>query len=263
VDVSVFRLVGAPAPWEARVLAPVLAIGGRTSASHTTAAALHGIPGFGRGTPEITVSRDGDRRRRGVIVHTSTDLDRCERVVVDGVPTTDLGRTLLDLARTTGDRRLHRCIEWSRRERGTTWSSLISTLARHARRGRPGIRRFRRVILANVHREEVTDSDFELLVLALLAEAGLPTPVLHHRVFDGTRFVAEVDLSYPPLHLAIELDGGVHLLPEVREKDLRKQNDLVLLGWTVLRFTYERFRRNPEGVVAEIRSAIRAASTAA
>ena len=32
-------------------------------------------------------------------------------------------RTLLDLARTTGDRRLHRCIEWSRRERGTTWSS--------------------------------------------------------------------------------------------------------------------------------------------
>jgi len=249
-DVSVYQLTGAPASWEGRVLAPLLAIGGPALASHLTAAALHSVPGFGRGTPEISV-------------HTSTDLDRCERVVVDGVPVTDVARTLLDIGRLVGDRRLLRAIEWARREGKVDWPTLISTLARHARRGRPGIRRLRRVIVANVERDEITDSDFELLVLALIAEAGLPTPVLHHRVLDGERFVAEVDLAYPALQIAIELDGRVHLDADVHERDVARQNDLVLAGWTVLRFSYERYRRRPEQVVAEIRAAISAARLAA
>ena len=258
VDVSTYRLAGAPRPWEARVLAPILAIGGRTMASHSSAAALHGLPGFGRGTPEISVSRRGDRRRSGVIVHTSTDLERCTRVVVDGVPTTDVARTLLDIGRFVADQRLLRAIEWARRSDKADWSSLISTLAHHARRGRPGIRRLRRVITANMDRAEVTDSDFELLVLTLLREAGLPAPVLHHRIYDDGRFVAEVDLAYPTRKIAIELDGPIHLDPEVHERDLPRQNDLVLVGWTVLRFTYERFRTHPERVVAEIRAALAA-----
>jgi hypothetical protein len=259
VDVSVYRLAGVACSWEARVLAPILGTGACALASHTTAAALHGIPGFGRGTPEISIPRAGDRRRRDVIVHTSTDLDRCTSVLVRGVPTTDMARTLLDLARKTADKRLLRAIEWSRRERLTDWSGIISTLARHARRGRPGIRRLRRVIVANMDRDEVTDSDFELLVLALLREVGLPSPVLHHHVYDGERFVAEVDLAYPELKIAIELDGGIHLHSDVHERDLLKQNDLVLVGWTVLRFSYERFRQSPERVVAEIRAALEAA----
>jgi hypothetical protein len=113
------------------------------------------------------------------------------------------------------------------------------------------------VILTNMHRDEVTDSDFELLVLGLLAEAGLPTPVLHHRVIEGKRFLAEVDLAYPALKIAIELDGAVHLQRDVRERDLPRQNDLVLAGWIVLRFSWRRFAEHPDRVLAEIRAAIR------
>jgi hypothetical protein len=204
------------------------------------------------------VPRGYEHRRDGVRVHTSTDLHRSQSVVVDGIPVTGLHRTLLDLGRFVADGRLLRSIEWARRERGMTWSELIETLARHARRGRPGIRRLRRVIAANVHRSEVTDSDFELLVLILLAEAGLPAPVLHHRVMDGERFVAEVDLAYPHLRIAIELDGAAHLQAQVRERDLPRQNDLVLVGWTVLRFTWKRFVERPDLIVAEVRTAIRA-----
>lgn len=262
-DVGVYRLVGMPKPWEARVLAPLLAIGGGAVASHLTAAALHGIPGFGRGTPEISVPRRSDRRRDELIVHTSTDLERTTPTIVDGVPTTDLARTILDIGRVVGPMRQLRAIEWSRREGRLDWPDLIGTLARHARRGRPGIRRLRRVITANVERSEITDSDFELLVLALLAEAGLPEPVLHHRVYVDGRFVAEVDLAYPALKIAIELDGKVHLEADVREHDLMRQNDLVLAGWIVLRFTYERYRTRPEQLIAEIRAAINAARAAA
>jgi hypothetical protein len=263
VDVGVYRLAGAPRSWEARVLAPIISIGRGAIASHFAAASLHGIPGIGRGVPEISIPRGAEHRRGDVRVHTSTDLDRCRRVLCSGVPTTDIERTLLDIGRKAGDMRLLRAIEWARRQGLTDWPTLISSLARHARRGRPGIRRMRRVIAANVERAEVTDSDFELLVLALLAEAGLPTPELHHKVYDGDRFVAEVDLALPRLRIAIELDGRVHLEESVRERDLPRQNDLVLLGWTVLRFSWRRFVDHPERIVAEIRAAIANATRAA
>jgi very-short-patch-repair endonuclease len=261
-DDGVYRLVGAPTTWEGRVLAPILSVGGRTVASHTTAAALHGIPGFGEGTPEVSIERGLGMRSSTIRVHTSTDLDRTEPVVLRGIPCTSFSRTILDLARTTSDKRLLRCIEWGRRTQRADWPDLISTLARHARRGRPGIRRLRRVIMAHADRREVTDSDFELLFLAFLREHAMREPVLHHRVLDGDRFVAEVDLCFPDLKIAIELDGSVHLQDEVREKDLRRQNDLVLLGWTILRFTWKRFTELPEAVLAEIRAAVRTAQAA-
>jgi predicted transcriptional regulator of viral defense system len=258
-DRAVFRLVGAPTGWTARVLAPVLSAGPPALASHYAAAALHGIPGIGRGTPELSIPRGTEHRRRDVRVHTSSDLDRCSRVLIDGVPTTDISRTILDIARRSSDDHVLRAMEWARRSDRASWSMLISTLAHHARRGRPGIQRMRRVISEHAHREEITDSDFELLTLALMREAGLPEPELHLRVFDGDRFVAEVDLGYPLLKIAIELDGSIHLDEAVRERDLPRQNDLILLGWTVLRFTWKRFTERPDLVVAEIRAALRAA----
>jgi very-short-patch-repair endonuclease len=258
-DHRVYRLVGVPPSWQSRLLAPILSAGPGAMASHHAAAALHGAPGFGRGVPELSIPRGEKFRRPELRIHTSTDLARCEREIVDGIPVTDVARTMLDLARTVGDQRLLRTIEWARRAGETDWPGLITTLAVHARRGRPGVRRLRRLILANAHRAEITDSDLELLALALLREHGLPEPVLHHRVYDAGRFVAEVDLAYPELMIAIELDGSIHLLKDVHERDLPRQNDLILLGWTVLRFTWDRLQRSPDRLIDEVRAARRAA----
>ena len=262
-DRSVYRLVGPPLTWRSRLLAPILSSGPDAMASHLAAAALHGLDGYPEGTPELSIPRGLGRRRPDIRVHTSTDLDRCTRMVVDGIPVTDVARTILDVGRVVGDRRLHRTIEGARRGGLTDWPRIIATLAVHARRGRPGVARLRRVIAANAHRDEITDSDLELLVLALLREAGLPEPVLHHRVYDGARFVAEVDLAYPDLRIAIEIDGRVHLEAEVRERDLPRQNDLVLSGWIVLRFTWSRYRTRPASIVAEVRAARQAALSCA
>jgi len=166
----------------------------------------------------------------------------------------------LDLARRTSDERLLQAIESAGRLRLASWSELIATLAKHARRGRPGIQRLRRVIAANVHRDEITDSDFELLVLALLVEHGLPEPVVHHRRLgpDG-RFIAEIDLAYPGLRIAIELDSGVHRRRDVFERDRPRQNHIVLDGWIILRFTWAMFRSHPEAIVEQVLAAIRLA----
>lgn len=257
VQPLVYRVVGAPLTWHGRLLAPILSAGPPAAATHFAAAALHEIPGIGTGTPELSIPRGTRLDRTEVIVHTSTDLDRCAVSPIHAVPTTDFERTILDVGRKLGDGRLLRAIEFGRRTGRTDWSSLILTLRRHARRGRPGVARLRRIIAANAHREETTDSDLELLVIALLLEHGLPEPVVHHRIFAGGRFVAEVDLAYPELKIAIELDGRIHLDPVVHERDLPRQNDLILEGWIVLRFTWRRLQQRPESIVAEVRSARR------
>jgi very-short-patch-repair endonuclease len=260
VDHGVHLIAGAPLDWSTQELAAVLAAGPGATASHFAAARLWGL-GFRTAGLEVSIPRGRKYRRANVRTHESTDLDRCRVVPRDAVPVTDPNRTLLDLGRYIGVQRLARVTETARRSDLVDWSSLIATLARHARRGRPGVRRLRAVILAGAHRAEVTDTDVELLVLSLLTEAGLPEPVLHHRVHDGQRFVAEVDLAYPQWKIAIECDGDVHLLSEVRERDLPRQNDLLLEGWIVLRFSRDRVWARPEAIVSEVRTAIAARRT--
>jgi very-short-patch-repair endonuclease len=263
VDRGVYLIAGASWDWPTQQLAAVLAAGPGAAASHLAAARLWDLPGFAKASLEVSIPRGRRYRRPGVRTHESTDLDRCAIVQRDGVPVTDADRTLLDLGRYVGRQRLDRAIEAARRAGHVSWSSLTATLAVHARRGRPGVRRLRGVILSSAHREEVTDTDMELIVLSIIREAGLPEPVLHHRVDEWGRFVAEVDLCYPDLRIAIECDGSIHLDAAVRERDLARQNDLVLAGWTVLRFSWDRVRARPDRVVAEIRAAIDAAQAAA
>src|SRR3546814_98267 len=208
---TVYRVRGAPRSPDTQLLANVLSAPGLAAVSHLAAARRLKIPGYRDAPPEITVPRGTRLRRSGLIVHESTDLDRCKIVDVDGIPTTETGRTLLDLARFVGPRRLLRNIEWCRRQELVDWPELFDVLAAHARRGRPGIRLLREAIAANSHRIEVADTDVELLVIALLREHGLPEPELHHRVYQGDRFVAELDLAYPARKIALECDGDVHL----------------------------------------------------
>ena len=256
VDRGVFLIASAPFGWEARMHAAVLAAGEGAAVSHLAGARLFQWSGFSTALPELTIPRGRRYRRQGVRTHESTDLERCSITTRDGIPVTDPARTLLDVGRYVGVARLSRVVEGARRQGDVTWSSVIACLAAHARRGRPGIRRLRAVILADAHRSEVTDTDMELMVLSILREGGCPEPVVHHRVMAGERFVAEVDLAYPQWKIAIECDGSVHRLEEVHDRDLARQNDLVLEGWTVLRFSWERVRSRPDLVLAEVRAAL-------
>ena len=60
----------------------------------------------------------------------------------------------------------------------------------------------------------------------------------------------------PKVRIAIECDGDVHLLKDVHERDLPRQNDLVLNGWCILRFTPDRYWKRPQSIIAEVRAAV-------
>jgi very-short-patch-repair endonuclease len=74
----------------------------------------------------------------------------------------------------------------------------------------------------------------------------------------GIRFGPyEIDLGFPEVKVAIEVDGWAWRVDADRFRtDRRKQNTLVAAGWTVLRFTWHDLQKRPTQVVAEIRAAL-------
>ena len=69
--------------------------------------------------------------------------------------------------------------------------------------------------------------------------------------------VARVDYAYPEARLAIEADGYRWHSGRVRwEQDRARLNELTLLGWRIIHVTWSELIRNPEAVVARIRTAL-------
>jgi very-short-patch-repair endonuclease len=82
----------------------------------------------------------------------------------------------------------------------------------------------------------------------------LSLPERQHWV-PGTRY--RLDYAWPAAHLAVEVDGYEdHSRLEVFGYDRRRQNVLVLAGWTVLRFTWADVRDRPAHVGAQIVQAL-------
>ena len=72
-----------------------------------------------------------------------------------------------------------------------------------------------------------------------------------------------IDIAFPHLRLAIEIDGRLHEEDEdLFESDRWRQNALVADGWLVLRFTWRMLREHPDAVVAAILQAMLSRSDA-
>jgi hypothetical protein len=99
-------------------------------------------------------------------------------------------------------------------------------------------------------------SPMESRIRMALLLAGLPTPVLQHPVIvEGRRY--ELDLAHPELKVAIEYDGLVHRTQRRAHRDLRREADLVRLGWTILRFDAATVLHQPVGSAVAVRSELR------
>jgi hypothetical protein len=178
VHPRVYRLAGAPWTWEGRVFAAVMALGGDAAASHQCAARLHGI-GFANASPEVSVSRGNYQKLAGITVRTSRDMDRCDRVICNSIPTTDAARTVLDVARRLHGTNLRNFVEDGRRLELFTWHDLFVSLAKHARKGRRGVTNMREAIIAGAVNDGITDTESELVALSLLRQHGSGTSPLY------------------------------------------------------------------------------------
>ncbi len=69
-----------------------------------------------------------------------------------------------------------------------------------------------------------------------------------------------VDVAFPDRMLAVEIDGmAFHRDAETFQRDRRRRNDLIALGWTVLNYTWADLTERPGGYVVErVRQALAA-----
>ncbi|MDP1795576.1 MAG: hypothetical protein Q8K63_15675 [Acidimicrobiales bacterium] len=256
---GVYRIAGVPWTWKARVMAVVLAAGPGAVVSHLCACRLHGF-GFTKAPIEITVPRGRRCFIKGVIVHTSTDLVLNADTKVDGIPVTDPDRTMLDIAKLLKPVAFGKAVEQARRSEDVDWHSLIKCLTTHARRGRPGIRKLRTLIVVNMHNDEVTDTDSELIALSLLRESGFAEPVLQHRIYDADGILqAEMDFAWLDRLVNIEINGEVHRQEEVIAKDDERDHYVRGLGWTVRRVWWKIPVYEPAKFIRIVRETLRSA----
>ncbi|MEY2431702.1 MAG: hypothetical protein QOC92_1427 [Acidimicrobiaceae bacterium] len=148
------------------------------------------------------------------------------------------------------------------RRRLVTWPELWECLVLHARRGRNGVARFRRILVKRWGKRGPRGV-FVRTVHTLLTDAGLAEPIAEHPVKVGGASY-RVDLAYPEAKVAIELDDKEsHLTDKAFEEDRIRENRLKLAGWLVLRYTWDRLINEPNVIVDEVREALRSRSCAA
>jgi very-short-patch-repair endonuclease len=253
IHTGVYAPVPVRSSWLQSLMAAVLCGGPSAFASHRAAAALRQLDGVNERLVEISVK--AGRQIRGAVVHRRGPGDDPTVVVLDGIPATGLERTLLDLTAVVSPRRAGLALDDALRRRSTTLDAMREMLS--ASRGRPGTRTLRRLLDARDDRDGTLESRLESDLLHVLRKHGLPIPVPQLVVTDGDIFVARLDFAYPAFRLGIEADGyWWHTGVDRWRDDLRRENRLKLLGWTILRFSWEDVHDRPEYVASQVRSAL-------
>ncbi|HUF31894.1 MAG TPA: type IV toxin-antitoxin system AbiEi family antitoxin domain-containing protein [Acidimicrobiales bacterium] len=225
--------------------------------SHRGAARVLELDGVDGSHAEVTVPPSTHLRADGV--HRSADLASHEVIVVGGLRTTDATRTLCDLGAVCSLDVVEQALESALRRRLTSLPRLrwrIEALARSGRSGPPQLR----LVLDRRPPGPPTESMLETLFVQCVRAGGLPDPIRQHQVRDaGGRFIARADLAYPSHRVLIELDSWEHHHDRrAFQHDRGRQNALVTLGWTVLRFTWEDVTCHPADTAGVVRAAIAA-----
>jgi very-short-patch-repair endonuclease len=88
----------------------------------------------------------------------------------------------------------------------------------------------------------------------LLRRGGITGWKPNYAVWANGELVAVLDVALPGRLIAIEVDGmAFHTDVDQFRRDRRRQNALVALGWTVLRFTWADLTERPEYVISTVR----------
>lgn len=248
---ATYVLNGTADSWHRRLSEAALWAGPRAAVSHRGAAALWELTGSRAGIVEISTSRR--LRSSSVVIHRTPEMVFPDVTEVSGIPVTTVARTLIDLCAVCKPELVEEALDSALCRRMVSVPFLWRRLNRLGGRGRDGTAALRAMLVARLGLTDHAASVSETRLNRLLTEAGM-AGTAQYEIWDGAAFIARVDLAYPDLKLAIEVDSWRwHTSKAARLRDARRQNRLERIGWTVLRFFWEDVEHDSNYVVSEIR----------
>ena len=252
---GVYCVAAAPKTWQQAIMATCLRGGEETCASHRTAAALLGLPGFAPGVVEVSTLRNLRSPPSGVLVHRTTTLPPCDRCVINGIPVTEATRTLIDLAAVASFEAVEVALDDALRRRLTTLRRWRWRLEGVGAGGKKGAAALRRLLDDRPLGTVAPESPLEGRFIRLLKREGLPPPQRQYAIRAGGEFVARVDFAYPEAKVAVEAVGRD---PHERQwkRDLARMNALTKCGWIVIYVTWEDVHVRPRETVMTIAQAL-------
>ncbi len=257
---GVLVLAGAGGDWQQQLMAATLAAGGHAVASHRSAARLHRLDGFEKcEAVEVSVTRshrwghDGD-----VIAHHVAALDRADVIIVDGIPSTGLARTLADLGAVVEPLQVRRALTEARR-RGTSLRWIQLTADRLHRPGPSGAAVLLRQLASIPYEGRVPDSWFEELLALCLHDADLPPIVPQYSIREASgRIVAVTDIGIPSVRLGLEAHSRrFHFGPDAEPLDEQRDMAAAVCGWDLQYLGWYATRR-PAEVLAVVKQIVAA-----
>jgi hypothetical protein len=223
-------------------MAAVLASGGVLS--HRTAGTALEI----HFSSVLEVTAPKPRGRPGISIHCST-IPADEVAYIDGIPVTDVARTLLDLAAILTRDKIERAFREAEVRRVAGKLSLPDLLERYpCRHGSPMIR----TILAS--RRGVSRTVLESKFFRFIEPMRFPPPERNGHVKAGGSLY-ECDFLWREHMLNVELDSRTfHLNADAFERDRLRDRRLHACGWTVIRVTWRQLEEDPASLASDLRA---------
>ncbi len=217
---------------EGHRLAAVLACGPGAVLSHRSAAAHWGLLRTDQTRIDVTAPR-GRHGAPTIRLHRTRSLDARDTTTHQGIPTTTVHRTLLDVAAIARDGELERAVAQAERLRLYDHRAIQATIATGQRAPRSqGLRE------ATSRTPRWTRNEWEAAFLTLLREAGLPEPHTNEAFHAPGHGHCEPDYHWPEHRVIVELDGyETHGTRAAFHADRAKDAALTAHGHRVLRFT--------------------------
>jgi very-short-patch-repair endonuclease len=240
-------------------MAAVLACGSGAVLSHRSAAFLHGILDDRRDRVDVIAPNRRGRAPKGIAAHRDGTLTPTDRVMIDGIPCTSLGRTLLDIAGTQSPSTLRYAVTQAEVEEVFDLAEVVELLKRS--RGRRGVARLRLAIELHDPDEQEARRELEKKLLRLLKRGGFRPEVNGHFVVDGISMMP--DFMWREARLIVEADSRrVHGTVTAFEKDRQRDQRLAAAGWTVIRCTWHQVTNEPERLTQTLRAVLSTSRTA-